>query len=134
MARGNATQLITPSTSPASGPEVHPSENKDVATDDDDEPVLPLGTSQAATAKAKRRLNLHSSSYAGQPPAKKKKRIAQPARQTAAVQTTLSLTIGGGAGMRECRVCDTVYNPFHPEDAKVHAKRHAVVLRNGAAE
>ncbi|KAJ4413368.1 hypothetical protein N0V82_008584 [Gnomoniopsis sp. IMI 355080] len=73
--------------------------------------------------KAKRRLTLHDTQSQQQ---KTKKRKVAP-RQT--VQTTLALAIGGNAGMRECKVCDTVYNPFHPEDVKVHAKRHAGVVR-----
>lgn len=86
--------------------------------------------------KAKRRLTLHSakhdhgcdSSNDGQPPPKKKMKTQPKKNHT--VQTTLSLAIGGSAGMRECKVCDTVYNPFHPEDVKVHAKRHAGVLKS----
>lgn len=73
--------------------------------------------------KAKRRLTLHDTQIHQQ---KNKKRKAAP-KQT--VQTTLALAIGGNAGMRECKVCDTVYNPLHPEDVKVHAKRHAGVVR-----
>ena len=120
IVRGDENQLITPSTSPTSGSETNPDENKD-------DEQIPQGMGPAA--KVKRRLNLHSSSYAGQPSKKKRK---TPPKKQVAVQTTLSLAIGGSAGMRECKVCDTVYNPFHPEDAKVHAKRHAVVLKNGA--
>lgn len=71
--------------------------------------------------KPKRRLTLHSTQ-----PQRQKKRKEAP-KET--VQTTLALAIGGSAGMRECKVCDTVYNPFHPEDVKVHAKRHAGVVR-----
>lgn len=90
--------------SPASGP-------------DDKENGIP-------TRKAKRRLTLHD--IQSHHPQNKKKRKAAP-KQT--VQTTLALAIGGNAGMRECKVCDTVYNPLHPEDVKVHAKRHAGVVR-----
>lgn len=85
--------------------------------------------------KAKRRLTFQSASYdlAGDssgserqlPPKKKPK--TQIKKHI--VQTTLALAIGGSTGMRECKVCDTVYNPFHPEDVKVHAKRHAGVMR-----
>lgn len=110
---------MTPSTSPMSKPDVGTDENKDEET----APHRP-----SIAAKPKRRLNLHSSSYNGQ--ASQKKRKTPPKRQSA-VQTTLSLHIGAGAGMKECKECDTVYNPFHPEDVKVHAKRHAVVLKNG---
>lgn len=122
-APGGAKQLVTPSTSPMSTrPDAQPDENAD------DRAGVPDG--QAQVTKTKRRLNLHSGSYNNnnQPPQKRRK---TPPKKQAAVQTTLSLSIGGGAGMKECKVCDTVYNPFHPEDVKVHAKRHAVVLKNG---
>lgn len=80
----------------------------------------------APTRKPKRRLTLHDTQHQHQQQPRKRK----PApKQT--VQTTLALAIGGSAGMRECKVCDTVYNPYHPEDVKVHAKRHAGVVRKG---
>ncbi|KUI61547.1 hypothetical protein VP1G_08734 [Cytospora mali] len=118
-ARSNVNQLITPSTSPASKTEPQSDEGMDEGSG---------SSGPALMTKAKRRLNLHSSSYSGQPSQKKRK---TPPKKQVAVQTTLSLNIGAGAGMKECKVCDTVYNPFHPEDVKVHAKRHAVVLKNG---
>lgn len=117
---GDANQLMTPSTSPMSKPDVGPDENKDEEA---------AAHKPSLATKTKRRLNLHSSSYNGQPSQKKRK---TPPKRQSAVQTTLSLHIGAGAGMKECKECDTVYNPFHPEDVKVHAKRHAVVLKNGA--
>lgn len=89
----------------------------------------------APMIKAKRRLTLHGSDI--QQPARKKQRgkVLAPAggKKHKTVQTTLALAIGGSAGMRECKVCDTVYNPFHPEDVKVHAKRHAGVLKKHVA-
>ncbi|ROV90805.1 hypothetical protein VPNG_09849 [Cytospora leucostoma] len=121
--RSNANQLITPSTSPTPIPEARPDKE-----DEDDDAVV---SGPALGTKTKRRLTLHSGSYNSQPPQKRRKSL--PKKQ-AAVQTTLSLSIGGGSGMRECRVCDTVYNPFHPEDAKLHARRHAVVLKSGGGE
>ncbi|KAJ4387579.1 hypothetical protein N0V93_008174 [Gnomoniopsis smithogilvyi] len=74
------------------------------------------------TRKAKRRLTLHDTKIQPQ-----KKKCKAALKQS--VQTTLALAIGGNPGMRECKVCDTVYNPLHPEDVKVHAKRHAGVMR-----
>lgn len=85
----------------------------------------------APATKTKRRLTLHGSSYERQ--SSHKKRKTQPKRKDG-VQTTLSLAIGSSAGMRECKLCDTVYNPFHPEDVKVHSKRHAVAVREREAE
>ncbi|KAK7736701.1 hypothetical protein SLS53_006910 [Cytospora paraplurivora] len=120
--RSNANQLVTPSTSTTPIPEAQP----DQENEDDDAVV----SGPALGAKSKRRLTLHSGSYNSQPPQKRRK---GPPKKQAAVQTTLSLSVGGGSGMRECRVCDTVYNPFHPEDAKLHARRHAVVLKSGTS-
>lgn len=97
-------------------PEISRSMNSRVST-------LPTKKENAGPIrKPKRRLILHDT----QPRQENKKRKAAP-KQT--VQTTLALAIGGNAGMRECKVCDTVYNPLHPEDVKVHAKRHAGVVR-----
>lgn len=84
-------------------------------------PISPNQQENAVARKPKRRLILHDI----HPQQQKKRAMAQ--KQT--VQTTLALAIGGNTGMRECKVCDTVYNPFHPEDVKVHAKRHAGVIR-----
>lgn len=106
------TQLATPTSSQESTP-----------------PALISGNEEnelAPAPKTKRRLTLHGSSFETQHATKKRK---TPPKRKQAVQTTLSLAIGGSAGMRECKVCDTVYNPFHPEDIKVHAKRHAGVLK-----
>lgn len=110
-------QLATPSSSPTTKPDTRANETQVDATK----------THKAAPApKTKRRLTLHSASYERQTSHKKRK--TQPKRKDG-VQTTLSLAIGSSAGMRECKLCDTVYNPFHPEDVKVHAKRHAVAVK-----
>lgn len=93
-----------------------------------------VGETETGTAipvsKTKRRLTLHGSSYGSQQNSKKRKTLA---KKQQIVQTTLSLSIGGSAGMRECKVCDMVYNPFHPEDVKVHTKRHAGALKKRAS-
>lgn len=111
-------QLATPSSSPtttqcASEPNEPPAEA-----------IKPHGPGPAP--KTKRRLTLHGDSYEKQ--SSQKKRKIAPKRKDG-VQTTLSLAIGSSAGMRECKVCDTVYNPFHPEDVKVHSKRHAIAVK-----
>jgi hypothetical protein len=49
------------------------------------------------------------------------------ARTSPVVQTTLNLS--AKAPFEECKVCDTVYNPQHPEDVRYHTKRHATVAR-----
>lgn len=110
-------QLATPSSSPTTKPDIR----ADVTQADATKPHK-----AAPVPKTKRRLTLHGGSYERQ--ASHKKRKTQPKRKDG-VQTTLSLAIGSSAGMRECKLCDTVYNPFHPEDVKVHAKRHAVVVK-----
>ncbi|KAG9251000.1 uncharacterized protein F5Z01DRAFT_328626 [Emericellopsis atlantica] len=52
-------------------------------------------------------------------------------KQKAQVQTTLDLSTK--AAFSECRTCDTVWNPLHPEDVKYHNRRHAKVLRRAKA-
>lgn len=49
------------------------------------------------------------------------------ARPSPTVQTTLN--ISSQAAFSECKVCNTVWNPLHPEDVKFHKKQHAAVLR-----
>lgn len=95
----------------------HPLPQSSASASNDKENAVP-------TRKAKRRLTLHDTQSHHQ---QKRKKSKVAPKQT--VQTTLALAIGGNAGMRECKVCDTVYNPLHPEDVKVHAKRHAGVVR-----
>ncbi|CAN8105463.1 unnamed protein product [Discula destructiva] len=102
------TQLATPSSSQSS------------TTADE------IAAVQPATRRTKRRLTLHDS----QPAPKKRKRT--PPKKTT-VQTTLALAVGDSAGMRECKVCDTVYNPFHPEDVRVHKLRHAGAMKRERA-
>ncbi|POS71304.1 hypothetical protein DHEL01_v210307 [Diaporthe helianthi] len=110
-------QLATPSSSPA----VQTASKTNQAPVEATKPFEP-----AAAPKMKRRLTLHGDSYERQPSQKKRK--AAPKRKDG-VQTTLSLAIGSSAGMRECKLCDTVYNPLHPEDVKVHTKRHAIAVK-----
>lgn len=110
-------QLATPSSSPTTKPDIRANVTQADAT---------KPHKAAAAPKTKRRLTLHGGSYERQ--SSHKKRKTQTKRKDG-VQTTLSLAIGSSAGMRECKLCDTVYNPFHPEDVKVHAKRHAVVVK-----
>lgn len=111
-------QLATPSSSPTT------TETEGKANEAPVEPTKPHGP--VAAPKKKRRLTLHGDSYERQ--SSQKKRKTAPKRKDG-VQTTLSLAIGSSAGMRECKLCDTVYNPFHPEDVKVHTKRHAIAVK-----
>lgn len=128
----DTANLTTPSSSQESATSTPSSGNED-------EPTNAPPTVEFKR-KAKRRLTFHSAKYDpggggnssdGQAPPKKKTKIQTKKKHT--VQTTLSLAIGSSTGMRECKVCDTVYNPFHPEDVKVHAKRHAGVLKTRTA-
>ncbi|CAI4217541.1 unnamed protein product [Parascedosporium putredinis] len=45
------------------------------------------------------------------------------------VQTTLN--ISAKLPFKECRICDTVYNPLHPADVKLHQTRHAKATGEG---
>lgn len=115
----NHTPLTTPCSSQDS-----PSSSSSASEANDSQTPAP------ASRRRKRRLTLHGDaldSRRAQP--HKKRRKEAPLGKRPTVQTTLSLAIGSSAGMRECKVCDTVWNPFHPEDVKVHAKRHAGALR-----
>lgn len=51
-------------------------------------------------------------------------------KPSATVQTTLN--ISARASYSECKICDTVWNPFYEYDMKYHRKRHAAVLRANA--
>lgn len=112
-----SSQLATPSSSPTTKPGTRTNDTQTDAT---------KPHKSAPAPKAKRRLTLHGGSYEKQ--TSQKKRKTQTKRKDG-VQTTLSLAIGSSAGMRECKLCDTVYNPFHPEDVKVHTKRHAAAVK-----
>lgn len=112
-----SSQLATPSSSPTTKPDT-------ITNDTQTDAAKPHKSAPAL--KTKRRLTLHGGSYERQ--ASHKKRKTQTKRKDG-VQTTLSLAIGSSAGMRECKLCDTVYNPFHPEDVKVHTKRHAAAVK-----
>lgn len=32
-------------------------------------------------------------------------------------------------GFTECKECGMLYNPYHEKDAKLHARRHAAMLK-----
>lgn len=46
----------------------------------------------------------------------------------ATVQTTLVLSLNE-TGFVECQECNMLYNSLHEKDVKLHARRHAAVLR-----
>lgn len=118
----DTTQLATPTSS-----QEDPAASPSLPSEADDNELAPA-------RKTKRRLTLHAGEARDAQRVRKRQRnTAPPVKKKQTVQTTLSLAIGGSAGMRECKVCDTVYNPFHPEDVKVHAKRHAGALKNRGA-
>ena len=58
---------------------------------------------------------------------KPRKRAKPTTKKKTSVQTTLSLTMD--ANFTECKVCNILYNPYHAEDAKIHARRHAAIIR-----
>ncbi|KAH7143639.1 hypothetical protein EDB81DRAFT_796056 [Dactylonectria macrodidyma] len=49
------------------------------------------------------------------------------AKPSPTVQTTLNISCQ--AAFSECKVCNTVWNPLHPDDVKFHKKQHAAMLR-----
>lgn len=55
------------------------------------------------------------------------KKIAKP-KKTATVQTTIVLSLNE-TGFVECQECNMLYNSLHAKDVKLHARRHAAVLR-----
>ncbi|KAK6863809.1 hypothetical protein PG995_000337 [Apiospora arundinis] len=67
-----------------------------------------------------------SRSEAGKRGANKKKKAPKP--KTATVQTTLVLSLNE-TGFVECQECNMLYNSLHEKDVKLHARRHAAVLR-----
>ncbi|KAH9904312.1 hypothetical protein F4778DRAFT_58890 [Xylariomycetidae sp. FL2044] len=48
--------------------------------------------------------------------------------KTANVQTTLTLSLSE-KGFTECKECNMLFNPFHENDAKYHARRHAALRK-----
>lgn len=54
-------------------------------------------------------------------------KIAKP-KKTATVQTTIVLSLNE-TGFVECQECNMLYNSLHEKDVKLHARRHAAVLR-----
>lgn len=78
---------------------------------------------QAAAAQSDRR------SEAGKRGKKSANTKPKPKPKSAAtVQTTLSLSLSD-AGFAECKDCNMLYNPYHEKDAKLHARRHAAVVK-----
>ncbi|KAK8140174.1 hypothetical protein PG984_000240 [Apiospora sp. TS-2023a] len=55
------------------------------------------------------------------------KKIAKT-KKTATVQTTIVLSLNE-TGFVECQECNMLYNSLHEKDVKLHARRHAAVLR-----
>lgn len=55
-----------------------------------------------------------------------KKKLSR-SKSAPTIQTTLN--ISSQAAFSECKVCNTVWNPLHPDDVKYHMKQHASVLR-----
>ncbi|KAK8087874.1 hypothetical protein PG997_002835 [Apiospora hydei] len=55
------------------------------------------------------------------------KKTAKP-KKTGTVQTTIVLSLNE-TGFVECEECNMLYNSLHEKDVKLHARRHATVLR-----
>ncbi|KAK8055620.1 hypothetical protein PG993_000847 [Apiospora rasikravindrae] len=55
------------------------------------------------------------------------RKTAKP-KKTATVQTTIVLSLNE-TGFVECEECNMLYNSLHEKDVKLHARRHAALLR-----
>lgn len=58
-------------------------------------------------------------------------RQGKSGKVTASKQMTLSLGKVGTSSFVECEICDTLYNTLHEADVKLHARRHAAVVKAG---
>lgn len=54
--------------------------------------------------------------------------MRKPKSKQATVQTVISLSLNE-KGFTECAECNTLYNPLHEKDVKLHARQHAAFLR-----
>lgn len=54
--------------------------------------------------------------------------VRKPKSKQATVQTVISLSLNE-KGFTECAECNTLYNPLHEKDVKLHARQHAAFLR-----
>lgn len=61
-------------------------------------------------------------------PGKRGKAKSRSPKSKSSVQTTLSLSMSD-QGFTECKDCHMLYNPYHEKDAKLHARRHAAMLK-----
>ena len=78
---------------------------------------------QAAAAQSDRR---SEAGKRGKSANTKSKPKPKPAAAT--VQTTLSPSLSD-SGFAECKDCNMLYNPYHEKDAKLHARRHAAMVK-----
>ncbi|KAK8021615.1 hypothetical protein PG990_006753 [Apiospora arundinis] len=88
--------------------------------------TMVLGEVAALKLNEKDKSEEESRSEAGKRGANKKKKAPKP--KTATVQTTLVLSLNE-TGFVECQECNMLYNSLHEKDVKLHARRHAAVLR-----
>jgi hypothetical protein len=54
-------------------------------------------------------------------------KTATRSKSAPTIQTTLN--ISAQPAFAECKICSIVYNPLHPNDVKLHSKRHAAVVK-----
>lgn len=59
----------------------------------------------------------------------KRDTVKKTKSKQAMIQTVISLSLNE-KGFTECAECNTLYNPLHEKDVKLHARQHATFLRN----
>ena len=121
---GEPNAADSPTTSDTDGPTQPPSKEaanlgalKDTSTN---------ALNQAAAAQSDRRSEAGKRGKKSANANTKPKPKPKPAAAT--VQTTLSLSLSD-SGFAECKDCNMLYNPYHEKDAKLHARRHAAMIK-----
>ncbi|KAK8050721.1 hypothetical protein PG994_012451 [Apiospora phragmitis] len=97
---------------------------------EDESKEKPGATTVVLSEVATQKLNQQDKSEESRLEAEKRgttKKMAKP-KKTATVQTTIVLSLNE-TGFVECQECNMLYNSLHAKDVKLHARRHAAVLR-----
>jgi hypothetical protein len=111
-----------------------PDDRLDASTDDETpgttEDETGIESEDATEAGRQRKRNRNNNEPGSDEPTSLARDLAKQRgkrKATPMVQTTLN--ISAQAPISECKVCDTVWNPVIPKDARYHSRRHAAVLR-----
>jgi len=96
------------------------SENEAISGDEETSSLSTRRLANGGDNLANRQRKTDSTEHMG----RRRRRDARPFQKktTQAVQTTLSLSTK--PAFEECKACGMVYNPLHPSDVKLHARRH----------